>query len=80
MSRVLLRPRRSPNALNGHWLAMLLPCISHIAQAPLMDVLAERTSSCDGEVGVSMCWSDGTQDRQTLVDLLSSLFCSFAWV
>eukprot|EP00913_Durusdinium_trenchii_P013263 g12449.t2 len=35
---------RSPNALNGHWLAMLLPCISHIAQAPLMDVLAERTS------------------------------------
>ncbi|CAL1150880.1 unnamed protein product, partial [Cladocopium goreaui] len=35
---------KSPNALNGHWMALLVPGISHLAKASLMEVLANRSS------------------------------------
>eukprot|EP00434_Breviolum_minutum_P000830 symbB.v1.2.000730.t1/scaffold36.1/size400579/2 len=35
---------RSPSAVNGQWLALLLPCISHHAKTKTLEVLAERAS------------------------------------
>eukprot|EP00435_Cladocopium_sp_Y103_P015393 s41_g3.t1 len=35
---------KSPNTLNGHWMALLVPSISHFAKASLMEVLANRSS------------------------------------